>query len=286
MARKRRPSRPRALASARAGDLVMKNDSLKKAKKISFGKRLRSCPNFSCLGVNPNWEDYPAEAQARICAADRVYYPTSLYETALLSLGKSVFPHSYYGFLGNKIQQSNLFQLLNISHPKTRIYRGKNRRARVFKDFSMPFVAKTPVGSSQGRGVFLIEDESALDTYLQDHPVAYIQEYLPIDRDLRIVLIAGRVVHAYWRLQHSKDFRNNVSQGATISFDDIPEEALQFAEDVARRCRFDDVGLDVCHARGRCWVIEANMAYGLEGFRQAGLNLQQIFARLDEDGFL
>lgn len=253
-------------------------------KSISLGKRLRGCPNVDCVGVKPNWEDYAAETRARILAAEEVFYPSALYETVLRSLGKRVFPRTYYGFVGNKIQQSNLFALLEISHPRTRIFRGKNRVRRILGNFDLPFVAKTPVGASQGRGVFLIRDETGLEAYLRSHPVAYIQEYLPIDRDLRIVVIAGKVVHAYWRIQDPGDFRNNVSQGGTICFDDIPPESLDFALEVAGKCRFDDVGLDVCHTRGRYFVLEANMVYGLEGFHKAGLDLRQIFARLDEEG--
>ncbi len=255
-------------------------------KRIALGKRLRGCAHIECVGVEPNWEDYDAEVRARILSAEKVFYPSPLYETVLLSLGKHIFPHSYYGFVGNKIQQTNLFELLEIPHPRTRIYRGKKRTARILKDFPPPFVAKTPVRSSQGRGVFLIRCENLLQDYLHAHPVAYIQEYLPLDRDLRIVVIGGEVAHAYWRVHASGNFRNNVSQGGTISFEGIPQEALDFARDVARKCRFDEVGLDVCHVHGCYQVIEANMVYGLEGFHLAGLDLHKIFAALDEVGAL
>ena len=91
---------------------------------------------------------------------------------------------------------------------------------------------------------------------------------MPLSRDLRVVVIKGRVIHAYWRIHQPGEFRNNVAQGGTISFDAIPDEALHFAADAAARCGFDEVGLDICHARGRYYVIEANMVFGREGFRQ------------------
>jgi ribosomal protein S6--L-glutamate ligase len=80
------------------------------------------------------------------------------------------------------------------------------------------------------------------------------------------------------------EFRNNVSQGGQVSFENIPEEALDFARDVARRCRFDDVGLDVCQARGTWYVLEANMVFGMEGFRLAGLDYRGELARMDREG--
>jgi ribosomal protein S6--L-glutamate ligase len=253
---------------------------------VALGKRMRCCASVRCLGVNTNWQDYSPDEQAQIRNAEKVYYPSRLYESLLHSLGKEVFPRNYYGFMGNKIRQTALFQFLDLSHPETRIYYGRGRAERILGHFAYPFVAKKPLGSSKGEHVWLIRSRLELADYLRSYRPAYIQEYLPIDRDLRVVLIAGRVVHAYWRIAAPGEFRNNVSRGSTISYEDIPDTALRFAEDVAVRCRFDEVGLDIARVNDRYYVIEANMVYGLEGFRQAGLHLHDIFRRLESDGVL
>lgn len=250
--------------------------------RLSLGKRLRAASSATCIGVEPNWEDYPAETREALKSADEVGYPTPLYEDVFLSLGKKVFPANRCRFLGNKIKQTLLFQLLGITHPRTRLYYGRNRMERISRDFDCPFIAKTPVGSSRGLGVYLIEKPEDLARYLEGHLPAYIQEYLPLERDLRVIVVLGRVVHAYWRVHAPGEFRNNVSRGATISFEGIPEEALHFARDVAQRCNFTEVGLDVCHAHGRYYVIEANMVFGLEGFRKAGLDYYEVLARTVE----
>jgi ribosomal protein S6--L-glutamate ligase len=253
---------------------------------LALGKRLRDCDSVRCLGVKTNWQDYSPEEQNLIREADKIYYPSRLYEALFRSVGKEVFPRNYYAFMGNKIRQTELFQLLEIPHPVTRLYYGRKRAERILKDFSYPFVAKKPLGSSKGQHVWLIRSHQELDHYLANHRPAYIQEYLPLDRDLRVVLVAGRVVHAYWRIAAPGEFRNNVSQGASISYDNIPAEALQFATEVAGRCRFDEVGLDIAYVKGSYFVIEANMVYGLEGFRQVGLELQDIFRQLESEGQL
>ncbi len=263
--------------------------TVSKAQRVSLGKRLRRCPKLRCFGVFPNWEDYSRESQQAIRSAQRVFYPSEMYEAVFLAVGKEVFPRNHYDFMGNKIRQTQLFQLLGVSHPRTRLYYGRNRLERIRGDFDYPFIAKTPVGSSKGVGVYLIGGEDDLVGYLEWHRPAYIQEYLPIGRDLRIVVVDGKVVHAYWRIQCSGEFRNNVARGACISYEDIPEDALQFAEEVARRCRFDEVGLDVAIAHGRHYVLEANMAYGLEGFWRLGMDIYDILARAvcirdDEEG--
>jgi len=254
--------------------------------RISLGKRMRCAQSFVCFGVKPNWDDYPAAVKKAILDTEEVFYPSPLYEDVLRPLGKSTFPRNNYAFLGNKIRQTNLFQLLEIRHPRTRVYYGRNRQTRICRDFAYPFVAKAPVGSSKGEGVFLIEGEPGLENYLEGHYPAYIQEYLNLDRDLRAVVIKGRIIHAYWRIHPPGEFRNNVAQGGLISFDGIPDEALRFALDVAKRCGFEEVGLDICEADGGYCVIEANMVFGLEGFRQKGLDYHQMLGDLAHNGLL
>jgi ribosomal protein S6--L-glutamate ligase len=249
-------------------------------KRISLGKRLRTNPSFHCVGTFPNWQDYPAQVKRAIRDAHGIHYPSSLYDDLFHSLGKDTFPSNFYRFMGNKIRQSELFQLLDIPHPRTRIYYGGSRSIRILQDFPLPFVAKTPVGSSQGTGVWLVHNVSELSDYLKCHQPAYIQQYLPIDRDLRVVIIAGQAVHYYWRVQKPGDFRNNVTQGARICYKNVPDAAIRFALRVAGSCNFGEVGLDICLYEGSYYVLEANMVYGLEGFRQAGLNIQKILAQL------
>jgi ribosomal protein S6--L-glutamate ligase len=245
-------------------------------KKIALGKRLRHSPLVQTLGLRPNFDDYSEIELDLLRSADTIYYPSTLYEDIFLALGKRVFPANYYRYMGDKIKQTELFTLLDIPHPRTRIYRDSPRASQVLADFSLPFIAKIPRGSSKGRGVFLIRNREDLQDYLQKYAPAYIQEYLPIDRDLRVVLVGAKVVHVYWRIARTGEFRSNVSLGGRISLEDIPDDALRFAERVARLCKFDEVGLDICICEDSYLVIEANMVYGLKGFETAGLNIYQL----------
>jgi ribosomal protein S6--L-glutamate ligase len=186
--------------------------------------------------------------------------------------------------VGDKIKQTTLFLMFGIPHPRTKVYYGERQKKNILSDFSFPFIAKTPRDSSQGRGVYLIRDEKDLSRYCGGTKVAYIQEYLNIDRDLRVVLINYKLVHAYWRIARAGDYRSNVSQGARISLDGIPQEGLDFAQKVAKLCRFDDVGLDVCQCKGKYYVLEANMVYGLKGFLEANLDRRQILEDMIERG--
>ena len=135
-----------------------------------------------------------------------------------------------------------------------------------------------------GRGVFLVKDEEELAAYLSISSVAYIQEYLVLDRDMRIVVIGDQVVHAYWRLAAEGEFRSNVSVGGTISLKKVPAAAQALALHTARACGWNDVGIDICEDRGRFLVLEANMKYGKEGFRQAGIDYTRLMEDMIDNG--
>ena len=135
-----------------------------------------------------------------------------------------------------------------------------------------------------GRGVYLIRSMDDLDRYCQNQGPAYIQEYLPIDRDMRIVIVGQKVIHAYWRIAPPGDYRNNLSVGGRIDLAPVPREALRLARHTASVCQWDDVGLDICEHKGTLYVLEGNMKYGREGFRQAGIDYIQLMLNLIQEG--
>jgi len=50
------------------------------------------------------------------------------------------------------------------------------------------------------------------------------------------------------------------------------------------RSMLDDVGLDICFSKGRYWVLEANMKFGREGFRRAGIDYYELMDEMIENG--
>jgi len=256
-----------------------------KDKVIALEGRLKGCRNVLTLGVRPNFSDYNPQEAALIRAAAKIYYPTTFYADLFNSAGKATFPSYHtYKCVQDKIRQTALFELLQISHPRTRVFYGKHQKSKILDYFKFPFIAKIARGSAMGRGVFLIQNRQELLAYTQMTTVAYIQEYLPIDRDIRVVVIGDRIVHSYWRIAGPDDFRSNVAAGATISLEKVPSAALDLALSCAAQCGWDDVGIDICCLNGRCYVLEANMKYGKEGFRKAGIDYVKMMEELIENG--
>ena len=248
---------------------------------IALESRLSKCAQVITLGVKPNLEDYSSDALELIRNSNIVYYPSAFHAELFAAMDKPIFPSVHnYRFAQEKIKQTALFKLLSIPHPRTRVFYGKHQKASIRDHFDFPFVAKIPRGSAMGRGVFLIRNQDDLDDYITNPGPAYIQEYLPIDRDIRIVVIGEQVVHAYWRIAAEGEFRTNVAMGAHINLDAVPTAAKDLALQTARSCQWNDVGIDVCMHNHKFYILEANMKYGKEGFRAAGMNYADLMTNL------
>jgi len=252
-------------------------------KIVALEGRLRRCRNVVTIGVRPNFCDYDPAEREMLRAAETIYYPTAFYADLFNAAGKNTFPSYHtYKCVQDKIKQTALFELLGIPHPRTRVFYGKRQKAKIGDFFQFPFIAKIPRGSARGKGVYLVRNGVDLEAYCGCTGIAYIQDYLPIDRDMRIVVIGKRIVHAYWRIAAEGEFRTNVSAGGRVILDPVPEGALHLALQTARACGWDDVGIDICRHDGSFVVLEANMKYGLEGFRKAGIDYVRLLETMIE----
>ncbi|MBW2179475.1 MAG: RimK family alpha-L-glutamate ligase [Deltaproteobacteria bacterium] len=255
-----------------------------KKKVIALEARLRDCKNVITLGVLPNFSDYNTQDAKRIKDAVKIYYPSTFYADLFNSMGKMTFPsYNTYKCVQDKIKQTALFNLLDIPHPKTRTFYGNRQKKAILDYFEFPFIGKIPKGSALGRGVYLISGKADLSEYCNIANTAYIQEYIPSDRDIRVVIVGDRVVHAYWRIAAPGDFRSNIALGGKVSLEPVPKQILDLALHTAVSCGWDDVGIDIISQKGELYVIEANMKYGKEGFRAAGINYIQLMETMIEN---
>jgi ribosomal protein S6--L-glutamate ligase len=246
---------------------------------IALGSRLRGVPEVLTLGVRPNYYDYAPYERELIANARIVLYPTSNYAQYFTTMGKKIFPSlETYIYSDEKIKQTMLYTMLGIPHPRTKIYY-RLHHGDILKDFIFPFVGKLPRASSQGRGIFRISNPFELERYLSLTKVAYIQEYIPHERDLRIILINYSPILAYWRKRAPGNFRTNLFQGSSIDFEGIPEKGLRVAQEYSRICNFNDVGLDIMQRDGEWYLIEANMLYGRTALKLKGMDVKEIIRK-------
>ena len=148
---------------------------------IALEARLKNCKNVRTLGVRTNFSDYSPREAELIRQADKIYYPTPFYADLFDTVGKPTFPSYHtYKCVQDKIKQTALFELLNLPHPRTRIFYGKRQKSTILDHFPFPFIAKIPRGSALGRGVFLIQNDSEIGDYLNQVTPSYIHKYLTI----------------------------------------------------------------------------------------------------------
>ncbi len=250
-------------------------------KPIAIGARLQQSKSILTLGFRPNFNDYTAQEQQWLLNAEKIYYPTAFYADLFNTLGKSTFPSYHtYKFAQDKINQTAIFNMLKIPHPKTRFFYGKKQKATIKDYFNFPFIAKKPRGSAKGNDIHLIKNDMDLDNYLSQDGPAYIQEYLPIDRDMRIIIIGNKIRFSYWRIAPENSFKTNISQGGHIDFSPLPKQALNLALLTAKKCGWDDVGIDIIEHNQCFYVLEGNMKYGTKGFQKAGIDYKKMLSDL------
>lgn len=208
--------------------------------------------------------------------ADWVLFPEYWQVNSLAySLQKHIFPSLGSYHLGHdKIEMTRAFWALCPEHvPHTVILPATpSSIEQVLDSFAYPFIAKE-VRNSMGRGVHLIDSRSEFDAYCRTNAVLYVQEYLPIRRDLRIVYVGEQIIGAYWRNGREGAYRNNVAQGGTIDYENIPPAALELVARVAPALNINHAGFDVAVIAERCYLLEFNTLFGSEGLRRRDISV-------------
>lgn len=212
----------------------------------------------------------------RLLQADWLLFPPYWLVNALYyGMKRPVFPSiSSYHLGHNKIEMTRAVQLLWPAHmPRTAIMANTElARNRVLEHFDFPFVAKA-IKDSMGKGVWQISDHRAWQQYVDAHDILYVQELLPIDRDLRLVVVGRRVVAGYWRRSQNRAFHTNVSRGGSIDPAEVPEAAILLVEQMARELDVDHAGFDLAYAYGRFYFFEFNRLFGTAGLKQMGISI-------------
>ena len=199
-------------------------------------------------------------------------------------LRKPIFPNLASYRLGwDKAEMTRAFQLaVPDAVPETLILPASVDAADEAIDrLGLPLVAKQ-LRNSMGRGVALLDDRPALLDWIRRNEVLYAQQYLPNDGDLRIVWIGRQVAAAYWR-RNAGEFHNNVAQGGTIDFTEVPATALELVERAALALGVDHAGFDVLMFDGQPFLLEFNVLFGNEALNRAGIDLKpSILSYLSE----
>lgn len=215
----------------------------------------------------------------KVKQADYILFPEYWQVNSLVyGLKKKIFPNiSTYQLGHNKIETTRaLWATFPKNAPYTKILSRDNANIETIEEeFGYPLVAKE-IKNSMGRGVFLIKNRQELKGYIDNNSILYIQEKLPIDRDLRIVYVGNKVIGAYWRIAKEGEFHNNIAKGASYDYNNIPSEAIDLVERVAMTLDINHAGFDIAVVDNSYYILEYNVMFGNEGLRNIDIKAEQF----------
>ena len=174
-----------------------------------------------------------------------------------------------------------------IKQPKTVLVNDPEKAVLAFDklDSKFPVIMKTLRGS-KGVGVLFVESEKSLDSivqliYKQDEDTdLLLQEYIPTDYDVRVLVLGGKVLATMKRPVIEGDFRSNVSLGSKPEKIKLTEIEIEASLLAAKAVNGVWTAVDFIPSKNRekdpPFVIEVNSSPGTEGIEEAsGQNISK-----------
>ena len=255
--------------------------------RVAIGEQLKTCPQIITLGLRPQMADYTEQERRLLRTADMIFYPTDRYVDFFATLGKETFPSvNCYRLRGNRLKHTALLRLLNVMHPRTRVYYGHKQKREILKEFTFPLVAKKARGAADGKQVFLINNRKKLGWYNKHFNPALIQEYVAPEKELRVIVLNCHTPFGYRRNVIGSDSKDSSSQQETWKTDDVDPEGVELAKLIARDANLSDVAVDMVFDGSRYWVLELYFLWDETDSHQAGPERVKLVSEMIDRGEL
>jgi RimK family alpha-L-glutamate ligase len=186
----------------------------------------------------------------------------------------------------DKMYAMQIFGQAGLPIPKTMLTRFPCKSELVEKQVGFPCVMKVVTGS-HGAGVYLcenakqFEDLSELISTIDFKSSMIVQEYIEQSRgkDIRVIVVGGRVIGAMQRKSIDGSFKANISRGGVGEEIEVDDRMELLAIQVAKVLDLDIAGVDLLFHEDGYRICEANSSPGFKGFEEAlGINVpQKIF---------
>ena len=160
----------------------------------------------------------------------------------------------------------------NLPVPKTLLVKHPIDVNLVEKNIKYPMIIKTLSGS-YGAGVFLVENRKQLKQLLKMAEITkpsyniIIQEFIEdsFGKDLRVLVVNGKVVGCMMRQSIDDDFRANITRGGEGIPYQIDEQIEWLGGECARLLNLDIAGVDLLFNKDGYSICEVNSSPGFEG---------------------
>jgi competence ComEA-like helix-hairpin-helix protein len=201
--------------------------------------------------------------------------PATAYET-FVQIAKELpnvrFVPSIETQFSNKSKENvTLFcKKFNLSIPKTKIYYDKEKGLNYLKNkATYPQIIKRSYGPSNYGGYYVHK----ADSYKEAKKLLDEKKYNPIytqnaidlkdSGDLRVMLIGHKPICAFWRYSGKNQWITNTSQGGSMSYDNVPMNALELAVKASKAAKAEYWACDIaiCAKTGKAYILECATAF-------------------------
>jgi len=154
----------------------------------------------------------------------------------------------------------------DIPIPKTYIFYDKNKAEKFIEKTDFPKIVKKSYGPSNYGGYFVHKVDSKQEAHnllaqKKYHPV-YMQDFVPMEADVRVMLIGHKPVCAFWRRAPEGEWLTNTSQGGEMDYMDVPKELLDLAVQVSKDANAEYWACDVAVGKdGKYRILECATAF-------------------------
>lgn len=154
----------------------------------------------------------------------------------------------------------------NIPIPKTKIIYDLKKADNFLKNAKYPKIIKRSYGPSNYGGYFVHKVDSygeakALITKKRYFPL-YVQDFVPMEADVRVMLIGHKPVCAFWRRPPEGDWLTNTSQGGTMDYSHVPKKVLDIAVKTSRAANAEYFACDIAVGKdGGYRILECATAF-------------------------
>jgi len=149
-----------------------------------------------------------------------------------------------------------------------------------------PVIMKLLKGT-QGTGVIFAESQASVESMLETiwslGEDIMIQRFIRESkgRDLRVLVINGKVVSAMRRIGREGEFRSNIHRGGVGERVKLPAAYEKAALAATEACGLVLAGVDILESKDGPLVIEVNSSPGFQGLEAAtGQNIAKMIARV------
>jgi len=154
----------------------------------------------------------------------------------------------------------------DIPIPRTYIFYDKKKADKFIETTKYPKIVKKSYGPSNYGGYFVHKVDSkreakALLEKKKYYPV-YMQDFVPMEADVRVMLIGHKPVCAFWRRPPEGEWLTNTSQGGSMDYQKVPKELLDLAVKVSKAANAEYWACDIAVGKdGKYRILECATAF-------------------------